>query len=56
MGVAFHFGTRMLAAGAAACIHGIAPWLFKKTASRAICELHAELMVKRRAPRRPPPS
>jgi len=51
--VAFRFGGRLLAAGAAACLHGLAPFLFKKTASREICALHAELLAARRRPPEP---
>lgn len=56
MAVAFRFGLRLLAAGGAACVHGVAPFLFKKTASRAICEMHAELAATRRGPAPPPPA
>ena len=56
MGVAMRFGVRLLGAGVAACVHGVAPFLFKKTASRAICDLHAEMTVARRRASPPPGS
>lgn len=47
--VAFGFGFRMLAAGAASVVHGIFPFLFTKTGSTAIRELHARLSEPRGA-------
>ena len=40
---AFGFAARLIAAGLAALVHGLAPWLFEHTASRAVRRLHAEL-------------
>jgi Family of unknown function (DUF6356) len=44
---AFGFGGRMLIAGTACCIHGILPFLFGSTGSRAIRNLHGVLLAKR---------
>jgi hypothetical protein len=41
------FGCRMLAGGAACCIHGVLPFLFTSTGSRIVLDLHALLMRKR---------
>jgi hypothetical protein len=41
------FGSRMLAGGMACCIHGALPFLFLKTGSSIVLELHAVLMCKR---------
>ena len=43
------FGCRMLAGGAACCIHGLLPFLFTSTGSRIVLDLHALLMRKRSA-------
>jgi uncharacterized NAD(P)/FAD-binding protein YdhS len=51
MGVAWWFGSRLLGAGAACMIHGVAPWLFPKTASQTITRLHAEMIARRPPPR-----
>jgi hypothetical protein len=48
MGVAFGFGARLILAGLACCVHGVFPFLFTKTGSRAIADLH-ERMVRHRA-------
>lgn len=34
------FAVRLLAAGLAACIHAVLPFLFEKTASRMINDMH----------------
>ena len=47
---AFGFGSRMLIAGAACCVHGILPFLFGSTGSRAIRDLHEVLLAKRSGP------
>ena len=41
------FGCRMLAGGVACCIHGALPFLFVRTGSRIVLDLHAILMRKR---------
>ena len=41
------FGCRMLAGGVACCIHGVLPFLFLRTGSRIVLDLHAILMRKR---------
>jgi hypothetical protein len=52
MGVAFRFGGRLLAAGAAAVVHGIVPAWHERTASKAVKTLHAELAARQPAPAR----
>ncbi len=37
------FGIRMLVAGLACLVHGLLPFLFKRTGSQIICELHERL-------------
>jgi hypothetical protein len=41
------FGRRMIAGGAACCIHGVLPFLFTSTGSRIVLDLHALLIRKR---------
>ncbi len=41
--VAFRFAVRLVAAGAAAAIHAVAPWCHQRTASGAIDAMWAEL-------------
>ena len=54
MGVAFAFGSRMLIAGVACLLHGLFPFLFTKTGSRTVTELHEQMVAKRvRAGRAP---
>ena len=48
MGVAAWFGWRMLAASFACFVHALLPFLFTRTGSRAVTELH-ERMVRNRA-------
>jgi hypothetical protein len=47
MGMASSFGFRMLAAGCACLLHGLFPFLFVKTGSSAINELHDRMVVNR---------
>lgn len=47
------FGSRMLLAGAACMVHAIFPFLFVRTGSSAIAELHAAMVTGRRVA--PPP-
>jgi hypothetical protein len=47
MAVAWNVGFRALGAGAACLVHGLAPWWFTKTGSRAIESLHRDLMARR---------
>jgi Family of unknown function (DUF6356) len=54
MSQAVFFGTRMLFAGFACLVHGVLPFLFVRTGSRAIVELN-ERMVVNRARRALPP-
>ena len=42
------FGTRMMFAGLACLVHGLLPFLFVKTGSRAISELNERMSVHRR--------
>ncbi|MDG2243378.1 MAG: DUF6356 family protein [Rhodospirillaceae bacterium] len=39
------FGLRMLIGGLACVVHGLLPFLFKRTGSQCVCELHAQLNV-----------
>jgi len=41
------FGTRMIFAGLACILHGLLPFLFVRTGSRAISELHEQMIAKR---------
>ena len=42
------FGTRMVFAGLACLVHGVLPFLFVRTGSRAIAELNDRMVVNRR--------
>lgn len=48
LGRAACFGTRMVFAGFACLIHGVFPFLFVRTGSRAISELNDRMTVNRR--------
>jgi uncharacterized protein DUF6356 len=48
LGRALCFGTRMVFAGIACLVHGVLPFLFVRTGSRAISELNDRLVVNRR--------
>lgn len=48
MGTAWSFSARMLIAGLACFVHGIFPFLFVKTGSQAITELHDRMVTHRR--------
>lgn len=37
------FGLRMLAGGIACILHGILPFLFERTGSKCVCDLHQRL-------------
>ena len=45
---AMYFGTRMMFAGIACLVHGVLPFLFVRTGSRAIAELNDRMVVNRR--------
>ena len=45
---AVYFGTRMVFAGIACLVHGVLPFLFVRTGSRAIAELNDRMVVNRR--------
>jgi len=45
---AVYFGTRMVCAGIACLVHGVLPFLFVRTGSRAIAELNDRMVVNRR--------
>jgi hypothetical protein len=47
---AFGFGARMVGAGIACMIHALLPFLFVRTASRAITELNERMIANRAAP------
>lgn len=55
MSVAAWFGWRMLAASLACFVHALLPFLFTRTGSRAVTELH-ERMVRNRARHTAPPA
>jgi len=42
------FGVRMMLAGMACLVHGVLPFLFVRTGSRAIAELNDRMVVNRR--------
>ena len=44
------FGTRMVLAGIACLVHGILPFLFVRTGSRAIAELNERMIATRGLP------
>ena len=48
LGQALGFGTRMVLAGLACLIHGVLPFLFVRTGSRAISELNERMVLNRR--------
>ena len=48
---AVYFGTRMVFAGIACLVHGVLPFLFVRTGSRAIAELNDRMVVNRRVGR-----
>lgn len=48
MAVAFGFGGRLILAGLACLLHGLLPFLFVRTGSRAIACLHEEMVSHRR--------
>ena len=47
------FGTRMVLAGIACLVHGVLPFLFVRTGSRAIAELNERMIADRRLPLQP---
>ena len=50
------FGARMVMAGFACMVHAVFPFLFVRTASRAITELHERMINSRRAAAPPLPN
>ena len=48
MGHAVCFGLRMVFAGLACLVHGVLPFLFVRTGSRAISELNERMITNRR--------
>ncbi|WFL76154.1 DUF6356 family protein [Altererythrobacter arenosus] len=44
---AANFGIRMMLAGIACLLHGVFPFLFVKTGSRAVAQLHESMLTKR---------
>ena len=48
MGMAFSFGGRMILAGLACLLHGLLPFLFTRTGSGVIANLHQEMVTHRR--------
>jgi len=53
LGRATCFGLRMMFAGFACLVHGVLPFLFERTGSRAIAELNERMVVNRRRARTP---
>jgi uncharacterized protein DUF6356 len=51
LGRATGFGVRMVLAGLACLLHGLLPFMFQRTGSRAISELHERMVVSRRVTR-----
>jgi hypothetical protein len=47
LSMASGFGWRMVLAGCACCIHGLLPFLFTTTGSRAVTELHQRMVSQR---------
>jgi len=45
---ALYFGVRMIFAGLACLVHGVLPFLFVRTGSRAIAELNDRMVINRR--------
>jgi hypothetical protein len=48
LGRAVGFGARMMFAGVACVVHGVLPFLFVRTGSRAISELNERMVLNRR--------
>jgi hypothetical protein len=48
LGRATCFGLRMVFAGIACLVHGVLPFLFERTGSRAIADLNERMVVNRR--------
>jgi hypothetical protein len=48
MQVAWSFSWRLLCASLACFVHGLLPFLFERTGSRAISELHTRMVIHRR--------
>ena len=55
-GAAVCFGTRMIFAGFACLVHGLLPFAFVRTGSRAIAQLNERMIAKRRVDPAPLPS
>jgi hypothetical protein len=54
LGHAAGFGLRMMFAGFACLVHGVLPFLFVRTGSRAISELNERMVTNRRRRLTPP--
>ncbi len=48
LGMATWFGLRMVFAGLACLVHGLLPFMFQRTGSRAITELNDRMVANRR--------
>ena len=48
MAMAGSFGVRLLGASLACFVHAVFPWLFEKTGSSIIAELHDRMVVNRK--------
>lgn len=49
LGMASSFGCRMVVAGVACMLHGLLPFLFVRTGSRTVAELHEQMIAGRSA-------
>lgn len=50
LGMAGGFGFRMILGGLACLVHGLLPFLFTKTGSRVITDLHGRMVTHRSRP------
>lgn len=48
-GMATYFGVRLIFAGVACLMHGLLPFLFVRTGSQAVSDLHDRMIARRRA-------
>lgn len=53
LGVAWGFSWRLMAASLACLVHALLPFLFVRTGSQAISELHDRMVVNRQRPAQP---
>lgn len=46
LAMAVYFGTRMVLAGVACLVHGVLPFLFVRTGSQAVTDLHDRMLAR----------